>query len=523
MTRAKAKCRHAIARGNARARGRSIAVERAFAFARANTKAMVFTLTMAIVVAFGTSVDGARALKQQPERRWMQHLLSAHPEMQCTQIPMKPVVIGGDGGGIGKSLEEFLRDSNAVTFGPVDENGNSDAERLSGLDDIIVDIMAWAKRPLYEPDEMPIDLQVDVAKHLCDMFARQEKWLHPDLTTNTIRSMDNGRWGWKDPLAMYLLPIWRDVYGPTVTYIHLVRDPRTLPLGNLHDKERDLQRAYFGKRRWDELTRKFEEEWSHLSDHAQINGKVSKEDAIDLFRTTAYWTSVNFEIGALLQGPLRQFGMILRAEDLAQPDMDHFRFDKTAGKKLEKYQAAQKPIQLLTTLLKLPPKVSNQLADHMYVRDNLKRFTVYREKFTYRVNSPLTDVQTRIAKKALDLFGYETSDDIFVPDHPDTEGDHGHRLTPEDEYMHEEHKYTPDDWVAPPAKILSSDDHTEHVLGSQLKYTKRIDLEREKLTPKDTDQTLAVKTQLIQARQKNFILETTQVGGKSLKEMIDNL
>ena len=117
---------------------------------------------------------------------------------------------------------------------------------MSGLDDIIVDVMAWAKKTLYEPDDMPMDLQADVAKHLCDMFARQEKWLHPGLTKKGIQHDEEiGRWGWKDPLAMYLLPFWRDVYGPTVTYVHLVRDPRTLPIGNLHDKERDLQKGIF--------------------------------------------------------------------------------------------------------------------------------------------------------------------------------------------------------------------------------------------------------------------------------------
>ena len=484
-------------------------------------------LTFALAVGLGGGVDraqGARALTQdQPTRRWMNHLLVSHPEMQCTQIPMKPVVIGGDGGGIGKSLEDFLRDSNAVTFGPVDEFGNSDAERLSGLDDIIIDIMAWAKRPLYEPDDMPLDLQADVAKHLCDMFARQEKWLHPDLTSNSLtKSSDTGRWGWKDPLAMYLLPLWRDVYGPTVTYIHLVRDPRTLPLGNLHDKERDLQRAYFGKERWQALTAKFEEEWTHLSEHSQMAGAI-KEDVIDLFRTTAYWTSVNFEIGALLQGPLKKFGMVLRAEDLVQPDMQHFRVNKHTGKTPEKYQAAQKPMQALAYVLDLPPSSFNKLSDFAYIRDNLKRFTIHREKFTYRVNSPLTDVQTRIAKKTLDLFGYETSSSIFIPDHPEASGDHGHRITPEGVNMHEEHTYTPDDWVAPPAKVLSSDDHTEHVLGAQLKPTKRIELERIKNTPEETEQTREVREHLKRARQKNFILENAQVGGKSLKEMIDNL
>lgn len=336
---------------------------------------------MMVAALCASAVSRARALGA---KAWMAHLMRDHPEMKCTQIPGKPVIIGGDGGGVGKPLETFLKDSKAVTFGPTDDEGNSLAERASGLDDIIVDIMAWSRRVVYEPDDMPKSLQVDVARHLCDMFARQEKWLHPSLTTNGVdHDAEIGRWGWKDPLAMYLIPIFRDVYGPSVTYVHLVRDPRTLPLGNLHEKERDLQQAYFGEERWHDLTMKFEEEWMHLSEHASLKD-VEKDDVIDLLRTTAYWTAINFEIGALFKGPLADYGMILRAEDLVQPDMEHFRRGAD-GVKLEKYQAAQKVVSELSMKLKLPAKISNEFGSHQHVMHNLKRFTIYREKFTYQI------------------------------------------------------------------------------------------------------------------------------------------
>ena len=195
---------------------------------RAFVAAMLSIVLSAIVPSTSAARERASARPTEArsgDRRWMVHLLRDHPEMKCTQIPEKPVIIGGDGGGVGKPLEDFLKESKAVTFGPTDSRGNSEAERLSGLDDIIVDVMAWAKKTLYEPDDMPMDLQADVAKHLCDMFARQEKWLHPGLTKKGIQHDEEiGRWGWKDPLAMYLLPFWRDVYGPTVTHVHLVRD-----------------------------------------------------------------------------------------------------------------------------------------------------------------------------------------------------------------------------------------------------------------------------------------------------------
>ena len=426
--------------------------------------------------------DGVgRDAQSRPARRWMTHLLRDHPEMRCTQIPSKPVIVGGDGGGAGKPLMEFLRDSNAVTFGPTDKDGNSDAERLSGLDDMVVDVMAFSKRLLYEPDDLPMDLQADLAKHLCDMFARQEKWLHPGLTMNGIQhDQEVGRWGWKDPLAMYLVPIWRDVYGPSVTYVHLVRDPRTLPLGNLHDKERDLQKAYFGQERWEQLSAKFESEWAHLSEHQSMTS-VKKDDVIDLLRTTAYWTSINFELGALIKGPLKNYATVLRAEDLVQPDMDHFRRDAT-GKKPEKYQAAQKVMQELTTLLALPAKLSNTLGSHEHMKQNLRRFTIHREKFVYRTDSPIIEVQTRIAEKTLALFGYSTDAALFVSRHPSSSEPHGHRLTPEGEYMHEEHRYTPDDFepTIEPASAGDLPGITDHVLGAQLKYTDRVELERAK-------------------------------------------
>ena len=474
--------------------------------------------------AMDAGAGSAGGTASRPARRWMAHLLRDHPEMRCTQIPSKPVIVGGDGGGAGKPLMEFLRDSNAVTFGPTDKDGNSDAERLSGLDDMVVDVMAFSKRLLYEPDDLPMDLQADLAKHLCDMFARQEKWLHPGLTMNGIQhDQEVGRWGWKDPLAMYLVPIWRDVYGPSVTYVHLVRDPRTLPLGNLHDKERDLQKAYFGQERWEQLTAKFESEWAHLSQHQSMTS-VKKDDVIDLLRTTAYWTSINFELGALIKGPLKNYATVLRAEDLVQPDMDHFRRDAT-GKKPEKYQAAQKVMQELTTLLKLPAKLSNTLGSHEHMKQNLRRFTIHREKFVYRTDSPIIEVQTRIAEKTLELFGYSTDAALFVSRHPSSSEPHGHRLTPEGEYMHEEHRYTPDDFepTIEPASEGDLPGITNHVLGAQLKYTDRVELERAKTRAPDTEQSRAVEAQLMEAKKKTFLLETTKIDGKSLKDVIDHL
>ena len=494
---------------------------------RACVAAMLSIVLSAIIPSTSAARERASARSAEAhsgDRRWMVHLLRDHPEMKCTQIPEKPVIIGGDGGGVGKPLEDFLKESKAVTFGPTDSRGNSEAERLSGLDDIIVDVMAWAKKTLYEPDDLPMDLQADVAKHLCDMFSRQEKWLHPGLTKKGIQHDEEiGRWGWKDPLAMYLLPFWRDVYGPTVTYVHLVRDPRTLPIGNLHDKERDLQKAYFGQARWEELTAKFEEEWRHLSTHKSLRD-IKKADVVDVLRATAYWTSVNFEIGAMIKGPLKNHAIVLRAEDLVQPDMDHWRKDAN-GQVLEKYQAAQKPIQALTTLLQLPARVSNELASHEHVKHNLKRFTVHRDKFVFPSDSPIVEVQTRIASKTLELLGYATDPDVFLPAHPSADAAHRHRVTADGEHMHEEHRYTPDGFEPEPEPEDENaiDGNTHHTLGQQLKHTHRARLEREKRRAPDTEQSRALENQLLEARKKTFLLETTKVGGKSLKDVIDQL
>ena len=164
--------------------------------ARALVVAMLSIVLSAILPSASAARSRAAAEPAEPQsnqRRWMAHLLRDHPEMKCTQIPEKPVIIGGDGGGVGKPLEDFLKDSKAVTFGPTDSEGNSDAERLSGLDDIIVDVMAWAKRTLYEPDDMPMDLQADIAKHLCDMFARKEKcWRSAKAQAGAVRGAGRG-------------------------------------------------------------------------------------------------------------------------------------------------------------------------------------------------------------------------------------------------------------------------------------------------------------------------------------------
>jgi hypothetical protein len=61
------------------------------------------------------------------------------------------------------------------------------------------------------------------------------------------------------------------------------------------------------------------------------------------------------------------------------------------------------------------------------------------------------------------------------------------------------------------------------MLGQQLKYTDRVQLEREKNRAPDTEQSRALEKQLLEARKKTFLLETTKVGGKSLKDVIDQL
>ena len=216
--------------------------------------------------------------------------------------------------------------------------------------------------------------------------------------------------------------------------------------------------------------------------------------------------------------------MCLRAEDLVQPDMDHFR--RQNGVKLEKYVAAQKPIQRLTQLLQLPPSVSNTLGSHDHVMKNLKRFTILRKKFDYHPNSPIVDVQTRIAGKTLELLGYSTDTDVFVPHHPSSDVDHSHRLTPTGEHMHEEHRYT-DESTADDGENWSLPDdlgdHTDHVLGVQLKRTDRLARVAAEQSVPETDQHRAVKAQLAEARRKSFVLENTKIGGKSLKDVIDHL
>jgi len=125
----------------------------------------------------------------------------------------------------------------------------------------------------------------------------------------------------------------------------------------------------------------------------------------------------------------------------------------------------------------------------------------------------------------LELFGYSTDAALFVSRHPSSSEPHGHRLTPEGEYMHEEHRYTPDDFE-PTIEPASADDLpgiTDHVLGAQLKYTDRVELERAKRRAPETEQSRAVQAQLMEAKKKTFLLETTKIDGKSLRDVIDHL
>ena len=479
-------------------------------------------------------------MQQQPEprkRTWMNHFVQ-HDEWNCTQIPSNPVIIGGDGGGVGHSLEKFLIEANAVQFGPVDYEGNSLAEIESGVDTMVLDIMEWAGRPLYDPNDMPYQLQYDVADHLCRMFARQEKWVHPDQTETYVSKADTPRWGWKDPYAQYLLPLFADTYMRKATYVHLVRDPRTFPIGGLHEKERRLQRKYFGEARWEKLTNKFEREWEHLKSHAQMQG-VKKEDVIDLLRTTAHWTAVNFEVAAFALGPYRNHAIILKSEDLVQPRNEHWKLVGSDGIPKPAHMLRVRPLNKLIQLLKLPADIANKISTFQYLRSKASHFSRHEKDFDYRVNSPLVDVQTRIANRTLALLKYPIDPDMFVPDHPDDDHPrgHGHRVsesyfdseTNEADatiYAHPEHRYTDETkWQRPDDKH-EIDSRTgrikesEHMLGVQLRPTERHREHIRKQIPPETDEHRRIKKMLDDHAKKNDIVDNLVVRGQKVKDLM---
>ena len=478
--------------------------------------------------------------QQQPpprKRTWMNHFV-VHKEWNCTQIPSNPVIIGGDGGGVGHSLETFLIEAKAVQFGPVDDEGNSRAEIESGVDSMVLDIMGWARRPLYDPNDMPYELQYDVADHLCRMFARQEKWVHPDQTETYLTKDDVARWGWKDPYAQYLLPLFADTYLRKATYVHLVRDPRTFPIGGLHEKERRLQMNYFGKDRWEQLTKKFEKEWAHLKEHAQMKN-VKKEDVIDLLRTTAHWTAVNFEVAAFALGPYRNNAIILKSEDLVQPRNEHWKLVGGDGTAKPAHMLRVRPLNKLIQLLKLPADTANEISSFQYLRSKASHFSRHEKDFDYRVNSPLVDVQTRIANRTLTLLNYPTDPDLFVPDHPEDDHprSHGHRVsesyvnseTNEQDatiYAHPEHRYTDETtWQIPDDKH-EIDERTgrikesQHMLGVQLKPTERHDEHVRKQIPPETDEHRRIHKMMEDHVRKNEIVDNMIVRGQKVKDLM---
>lgn len=461
------------------------------------------------------------------KRTWMNHFV-VHKDWNCTQIPANPVIIGGDGGGVGHSLEKFLIEANAVQFGPVDDEGNSLAEIESGVDNVVLDIMEWAQRPLYDPNDMPYELQYSVADHLCRMFARQEKWVHPDQVENWVSKKDVPRWGWKDPYAQYLLPLFADTYLRKATYVHLVRDPRTFPIGGLHAKERDLQKKYFGQERWEKLTKKFEQEWEHLKNHAQMK-KVEKYDVIDLLRTTAHWTAVNFEVAAFALGPYRNNAIILKSEDLVQPRNEHWKLVGSKGNSKPPHMLRVRPLNKLISLLKLPSETANTISSFQYLRSKASHFSRHESHFDYRVNSPLVDVQTRIANRTLTLLKYPTDPDLFVPDHHDDDSSsHGHRISSskdDDVYAHPEHKYTDEKWKMPDdgheidertGRIRES----QHMLGMQLKPTERRENHIKSQIPPETDEHRRIKKMLDDHVRKNDIVDNMIVKGQKVKDLM---
>jgi hypothetical protein len=128
---------------------------------------------------------------------------------------MNPIVIGGSGGSGTRAVARFLT-AIGVQMG---EYLNCSADALAfvdALDALINPILENTRSLDYDPHGLPVDLA-----------ARAVEMIRSAADIHCARSVRDGRWGFKNPRHMFLLPILNRAF-PKFVFVHVVRDGRDM-------------------------------------------------------------------------------------------------------------------------------------------------------------------------------------------------------------------------------------------------------------------------------------------------------
>jgi hypothetical protein len=141
---------------------------------------------------------------------------------------MNPIVIGGSGGSGTRAVARFL-----TTIGVrMGEYLNHSADALAfvdTLDALINPILEKTGSLDYDPNCLPVDLA-----------ARAVEMIHSAADIHCAPPAREGRWGFKNPRHMFLLPILNRAF-PDFVFVHVLRDGRDMLFS---DNQNQLRRYY---------------------------------------------------------------------------------------------------------------------------------------------------------------------------------------------------------------------------------------------------------------------------------------
>jgi hypothetical protein len=142
-----------------------------------------------------------------------------------------PVLIGATGGSGTRAVHGVL--SRAGLFMGERLNGAGDAMDFEPwLDDWINPILEVTGRLDYRPEELPDALRARILTAFREALA-------------AYAPSGSGRWGWKNPRSMYMLPLIHSVF-PDLHFVHVIRDGRDMALSDNQNQRRKHFAALFG-------------------------------------------------------------------------------------------------------------------------------------------------------------------------------------------------------------------------------------------------------------------------------------
>jgi hypothetical protein len=147
---------------------------------------------------------------------------------------MNPIVIGGSGGSGTRAVARFLT-ATGVHMGEYLNHAVDALAFVETLDALINPILEYTRSLDYDPACLPADLA-----------ARSVEMIHSAADIHCAPSARGGRWGFKNPRHMFLLPILNRAF-PEFIFLHVLRDGRDMVLSKNRNQLRMHCRDLFGR------------------------------------------------------------------------------------------------------------------------------------------------------------------------------------------------------------------------------------------------------------------------------------